>query len=48
MVGLSNEQDRSLFQYALVHETWLQDLAKLHLSQFHNSQFIHNKIHKNT
>jgi len=45
MVGLSNE---SVFQYALVHKIWVQDLAKLHFSQFHNSQSIHNKIHKNT
>ena len=31
-----------------MYEIWVEDLAKLHFSQFHNSQFIHNKIQKNT
>jgi len=40
-------ETESLFQYARVHEIWVQDLAKLHFLQFHNSHFIYDKIHKN-
>jgi len=28
-----------------VHKIWVQDLAKLHLSQFYNSQFIPQAYH---
>ena len=31
-------ETESLYQYAQVREIWVQDLAKLHFSQFHNSQ----------
>jgi len=34
MVAYRTSQSESLFQYARVHEIWVQDLAKLHFLQF--------------